>query len=204
MAFTRKPGPAQSINLVGAIPDPAKIPVEISDRFGEFKTYQTEMDRWWDQFKTMLQRDIEQIRTQFAANQTTVSSWVSAIDTSLATIQTQIDELGGTPATGSIAAQILTLTEALNALTASLGLHVNASAAHGVISDIVGVNDAQTLNAKRIGTVTPGYGRFNPLQGVGRIAAGDTVTVGPGDYMVVAGPFTISGSLVIDGTFAAV
>lgn len=74
MAFQRKPGPAQTIAIVGQIPQPPKLPEQMVDRFPELKAYQDAMTSWWDRFSDKLQRDLDQISTQFDADQTAIQT----------------------------------------------------------------------------------------------------------------------------------
>lgn len=67
MAIARKPGPANSVALVGQIPSPPPIPTEVLDRFRSMEVWQEQYERWWNRFGDLLQRDLDQIATQFDA-----------------------------------------------------------------------------------------------------------------------------------------
>jgi len=74
MSLPHKPGPAQTLALIGEIPFPPKLPDTMINRFPELEAYQTAMDQWWSRFADMLQRDRESVSTQFAADQTAIQA----------------------------------------------------------------------------------------------------------------------------------
>lgn len=203
MPLVRKTSPAQSVALIGDIPDPPDVPGDVIERFTSMEAYQRDAESWWTRFKTLLQRDLDQISTRFKTDETDSATALANLRVSLEALTVIVNELVADES-GSIPAQIAALQASLATLTANIAAHIQATAAHGTASSIVGINDQQDLNYKRIGNTIPGYGRFNPLIGVGRILAGASVTVTTNDYMVVTGPYDISGSLVVDGSFAAV
>lgn len=79
MAFTRKPGPAQAISLVGQIPDPPSLPAKTLERFPELVLYQTETERWWAEVSVLLQRDLDQITARFQADEALITDLTARV-----------------------------------------------------------------------------------------------------------------------------
>lgn len=90
------------------------------------------------------------------------------------------------------------------AVADALKAHIRAESAHGTDGKIVGENNAQALESKRIGELKPGYGRFGPLIGRSSVPSGETVTIPTGWNMIAPRRFTINGKLVINGVFMVV
>lgn len=202
MAITHKPGPATSIVLAGTVPDPPKVPDDVQDRFDSMAGYQQHIEEWWGIYKGLFQRDMDEINRKFVADEATTASSIQSILSTLVTIQIQLTALTGAGGP-SLASQVAALTTQFTSLVGALAAHIAARITHGTVGDIVGTTDAQDLDTKRIGFTTPGYGRFWPPVGVGNIASGQTVTIGTGDYALVAGPFTVYGQLIIEGTLVS-
>lgn len=205
MALTQKPGPAQSIALVGQLPEfPFRLPDEVKDRFPEMQQWETSAGDWWNRLSDLLQRDRSNIQSQFLADESAASVSAQSILASITTIQTQLAGLiagsGGT----SLAAQVALLTQQLQNLLAALAAHIASDITHKTSSPIVGTQDAQDLDFKRIGLTAAGYGRFRPLVGMNYIGATESFTIGASDYMVVPSTFTVYGNLVVDGTLLVV
>lgn len=201
MALTRKPGPAQSISLIGQIPDVPSVPARMQERFDELKAYSSSMVKWWDEFQRLLQRDLDNITAQFGRDEGIVTAGLAEIQTQLEALAAQIAAL--TTSAGQ-AAQIAALTQEVTTLGNELANHIAAAITHKTLSAIVGVSDQQALNKKTIGNVSPGPGRFQPLIVVASIPSTQSVTINAGESMVIAGEFSVSGSLIIDGSFAVV
>lgn len=196
MPITRKPGPAQQLALIGQIPDPPAIPTEMVNKFPALSQYQAEMKEWWDRYKDLFSRDRSQIQTQFTQDEASAASNLASIQGQFTQIQATLDALiNATPST-----PVSDLLSQLTALKDALKAHIDAAAAHGTQSQIVGVSDAQALDQKDIGSTTPGPGRFTSVIVKNFIPLGITLTVGSDEFMVAAGPYTIQGRLVIDGT----
>lgn len=197
MALPRKIAAPQSSTLSGQIPTPAQIPPDVQDRFESMKAWQEEMDRFWNRFGDLLQRDLDQISEKFKADEDAVAAFQASATATLSTLTAQVAQLLAAPV---VPPQIAVLTSQLQALTAALAAHIASTVTHGTSGDIVGTTDAQDLDSKRIGLSVPLFGRFQPSVGSGVIPAGQTAYVGPTDYMVVAGPLTVTGQLTIAGT----
>lgn len=202
MAFERKAGPAQSVMIVGAVPNPPpKIPDDMKKRFPVWDQYQQAMETWWSQFSGLLQRDLEQIKTQFTADESKATTDLAALQASITNLTNQISALAGGPTLNS---QVASLMAQVAALVANLAAHILATKAHGTIGDIVGTVDTQALESKSIGLNTPGYGRFSVVMESNVIPLGQTVDVPAGYTMFVGDPFEVDGTLNIAGTLAAV
>lgn len=197
MPLPRKPGPAQSLALVGQIPNPPEMPSAVTDRFPEMAAWQEAFDRWWNRFQDLLQRDLDQISTQFKKDE-------GSTQTSLKTIQDAIDtiniDLGSIIGKVPLPAQIAALTSQLANLTFALAAHIANTITHGTVGDIVGTTDRQDLDSKQIGRGISCYGRFWPLVGVNSIQGTENITLAFGDYILAPGPFFVYGQLVVDGT----
>lgn len=204
MAIPRRPGPAQTFSLSGKVPDAPRLPETFINRFPELQTYQTKVTDWWNSFVVMFQRDRSEITLQLSSLKTSVESQITALQTAVSTLQSQVAALTGADLSG-IQAQIQAITQQLAVLNASLTAHVNMTSAHGTTSAIVGVSDAQVLDNKQLGVNNPGYGRVTAgIISLNRILSAETIKVGTKDTMLVAGPLTISGQLVIEGRLVAV
>lgn len=200
MALTRKRGPAQSTTLIGTIPPLPKLPAKFVDRFDELTAYQAELDRWWSRFGDMLQRDRDSISARFTVDEEQDSTETALLNATIAALQAQVTAL---------AAQVAALSPGgdaadIAAVSAALAAHIASTTTHGTISRIVGQSDAQPLDNKTIGQTGPNYGRFAPPVGLSSILPTQVITVGPQDFMVVAGTFSVAGTIKIEGTLIAV
>lgn len=201
MPFERKSGTGPSKVLTGTIPGLPNFPRGTIQRFAELEQYDQEMQRWWSRFGELAQRDRETLQSRLLEDERSTQESLSAanalittLQEQVATLQTQVAALqaGG----GTEAAQIAELQ-------ADFDAHIQAKAAHGTTGDIVGTTDTQTLERKTIGQTFPGYGRFAPTVGYRKIDHGRSVTIGPDDFMIVAGSFVVDGTLVVEGTLIA-
>lgn len=201
MPFERKIGPAQSVSLTGQIPQPPpKIPPEMVRRFPDWEKYETQMEEWWGHFTDLLQRDRGQIQTQFQTDETLAKDNLASIQASLTALSNQLAALN----TPSLSPQVASLTAQVAAIVAQLAMHILATVAHGTTGNIVGTSDRQNLDSKTIGSTVPGYGRFVAgAIGYNQISASVTVTVTVNDFLIMAGPVNVFGSLVVDGTLVA-
>lgn len=197
MAIARKIGPAQSLALVGQIPVPPKLPADFAAKFSGLDGWQEALDRWWDRFQDLLQRDLDQIGTQFAQDEASAATFQASTTAALATINQQLTAMQQLVASTSA---ITALTAQVQALATALAAHIAANVTHQTSTPIVGESDPQALERKTVGFVSAGYGRFWPSVGVQNIANGTTVTINGGEAITIAGPFDVYGQLNIDGT----
>lgn len=198
MGFTQKSGPANALAIVGQIPQPPpKVPPEMIRRFPDWEAYDKGMQEWWGRFSDMFQRDRSQlqslIQTDDAASKANTAI-ITAIQTSLADVLAQLGTLTSSSPLAALVAQVA-------AIVSGLAQHIAATVVHGTASAVVGVTDAQNLERKNIGLTIPGYGRFlGGALGLRTIPVTTTLTVGPSDFLVTAGPLDIEGGLVVAGT----
>jgi hypothetical protein len=147
----------------------------------------------------LLQRDLDQIATQFKTDELNLQTLIDGLNQQIAALTAQIAGIPG-GGSGGIAAQLAAIVANLAAVSSGLAAHIAATITHGTSSPIVGTQDAQDLDQKRIGLTGPRYGRAWPAVGVKSIPAGEVITLGVSDAIITAAPFMVYGQLIIDGT----
>lgn len=61
MSATPKPQKAQSLVLASRLPNLARVPKSVVDRFPEMAQYQSDLDSAWEQFRQTYTRDLGEI-----------------------------------------------------------------------------------------------------------------------------------------------
>jgi hypothetical protein len=108
------------------------------------------------------------------------------------------------PVSGGVAVATPSNQEQLDQLSDDFQEHIAADVVHRKDTPVVGESDEQILEAKTIGQLSPRYGRFTHSLQRNTVLIDEILTI-PADYnIVVAGPFTVGGELVVDGYFASV
>ena len=93
---------------------------------------------------------------------------------------------------------------AIQAVLDQLLAHIAATIVHGTESDVSGVTDEETLERKTIGVNFPRDGYFRHMLQANEVSVGEDFTVPTDKNMLVAGPFSIFGTLTVEGNFAVV
>lgn len=96
-------------------------------------------------------------------------------------------------------AEIAALTSQVQQAVNGLASHIAATAAHGTTSAVTGIADEQALERKAIGLNYPRHLRVLGFSSTNLIQASESYTVNTGDNWVVAGPFTVTGLLTVNG-----
>lgn len=107
-------------------------------------------------------------------------------------------------ATAAATPATTTVTQTDTSVSDALRAHITAESAHGTDGRIVGENNAQALESKRIGELKPGYGRFGPLISRSSVPSGETVTIPTGWNIIAPRRFTINGRMIVNGVFMVV
>lgn len=204
MPLPQKPQADRTLVLASGYPDRIpSLPEDVLKRFGTLSSWHENLNRWWLDSRTSLLRDIDEIVDKINEEKRESDSYEAAttllidgINTSLAALASRVSVLeAGTGGTDALSAEI-------DEVAGDLAAHIADKSTHGVVGDIVGTTDAQPLDAKTIGLLSPGHARFRSCVVSNVIYGGEIVTV-PADYnWVVAGAFTVVGTLIIDGTMA--
>lgn len=124
-------------------------------------------------------------------------------ESSLAPVAAQTSTVTTSPTAPAVSpGQVSAIAAQVTALSNSLRIHTEAqSDVHGATGNVVGTSGAQNLNSKNIGETIPGRARFSSIAW-SNVVASDQVLVVPADYsLIVAGTFTVNGSIVIEGEF---
>jgi uncharacterized protein YceH (UPF0502 family) len=90
MPIPHKPGPAQSLALVGQIQPLPEIPADIQDRFESLQRWNDEMQRWWNRFGELFGRDMDSIATQFKTDETAAATSLAQVQNDIAAIKQQL------------------------------------------------------------------------------------------------------------------
>lgn len=163
------------------------------------------LKQWAADFEGMLMRerrdstdpsriDIAQLLDSLSG----IPDQVEALQASVTTLAGDITDTSGLQElVDNVSAALLVVQQTLNA-------HLVASIVHGTTSPVVGESDAQSLDRKRIGFALPGYGRFTALMSKSQISSNENVLIPLGYQMLVGNPFTVNGTLRIDGTLQAI
>lgn len=170
-----------------------------------------QLQTWWQATVLVLQRQYSSVADAIgnAGNVSTeidtLTTEFNALTATVTSLQTQLTALkmsqgNNSGSIAALAAQVATLIAQAVTFTA----HIAAHAAHGTLSPIVGESDVQPLDSKTIGANQPGYGAFTALMCSQDIPAGSLVQVGFQQSMVVAGPLTVEGTLVVTGRLVVI
>lgn len=202
MPLPQKPQAARTLVLASGYPEALpKLPEDALKRFPSLYDWQTNVDRWWYESRKSLVRDITEIIDNINAEkrdsdtfEASINSQIDSINTQIAGIDARVTVLeGGSSTTDDLSSDIAEVA-------GDLAAHIADKSTHGVSGDVVGTTDPQSLESKSIGFTSPGYGRFKTCISSNIIYISESVVV-PVDYnWVVAGLFTVYGSLTIEGT----
>jgi len=152
------------------------------------------LDARLKEWRQILERQLRERIAALSAAEQTVQATVNQI------VQTQ----AASQAVSVTPAQLAALENTLSDLQSLLTAHIAATAAHGTASAIVGVSDEQALNAKIIGQTAPRVGIFSHVMTSNSVNAGENLVIDGGRNMIVAGPFTVNGTMMVNGYFASV
>ena len=189
MALPNKPGSVvlgQSANELP--PFDVRFPGEVIERFPKLQETQRQLATYHELVKKVLTRLIDEQNRARATVQSTMAT-LESVQTALAA---QVNALAAVP--DAVVAPV-DLTPLLTALDA----HIEATAAHGTVGDIVGTTDEQALEAKTIGFNYPRQGRFRSALNRSDVEITETLRIPSGYTHVVVGPFTVHGQLIVEG-----
>lgn len=203
--MTKKPQTPQRVTLSGEFPQNVpQIPADARDRFPSLAKWHEELDRWWFEFRSVMQRrdlELNDPSLKLESLESSTNASITSINEQLVSLSQQLAQIAGQ---GQLFVTPEQLAQAIQSLSAALSAHINSTTAHGTTSRIVGEMDEQPLERKTIGLIEPRYGRFSHLIGGSDIHFTESVVIPFGYYMVVGGPMTVNGSLHVEGTLAMV
>lgn len=181
-AYATKFGPRTDSIRIDRLPKLADLLKDSGKLSTTLAQWDNLMEAWRARLERQLQQPQQPTATVAAPTTTTTTATLSDSDKAL---------LNGTKSD-------------VDALQKALNDHIASKIVHGTVSNVVGVSDEQALNAKTIGEIADRNARFNHMLQRNSIPLGEDYTIPENFNMVVAGPFTVEGTLTIEGQFASV
>jgi len=150
---------------------------------------------WTHRFDAAMENWRQDLQRIFPSDETITNT----ITTIIQTVNTATGGSGGSSATPVVPAFDPTaLIAQIAALSDALADHIAQVIVHGTSSPVVGETDEQSLERKTIGESFPRNARFKHALQVNEIESGEVFTVPAGFNLTVTGPFTITGTLIIE------